>query len=126
MQNKKVFYVGVVIVVAIVAAAIFVFLNKSQREKLILANPPVERLLFLKKVGGEFTPEQQKSINEFKEKILTRAKLGVKLTAQEREIFNVVISDREAMFPNGETVVNQSLLKFSAEEISLISKALQK
>ena len=113
-----------IITVAIVAAVIFVFWNKSQREKLILANPPVEQLLFLRKAGEEFTPEQQKSISEFKEKILARAKIGVKLTEKEKQNFAVVISDNASIFPNGEMVVNQSVLRFSSAEIQSISNAL--
>lgn len=115
----------VVIVLLIVVAGVFAW-RKSVRSELIAANPPIEKLLFVKKTGGEFTPEQQQSIEEFRAKLLARVGFGVTLTKQEREIFNVVISDREAMFPNGDIVVNQSVLKFSTEEINLISNALKK
>ncbi|MDO8594000.1 MAG: hypothetical protein Q7R93_00600 [bacterium] len=124
MENKKALYVGVA--VAIVAVIFFVFWSKSQREKLILANPPIEQLLFLTKAEGEFTPEQQRSIGEFKEKVLARVRLGVELTETEKQNFTVVISDREAIFANGNMVVNHFVLKFSDEEINLISNALKK
>lgn len=115
--------------IAALTAFFFVTVRRgglTNRNELILANPPIERLIFVKKVGGEFAPEQRQKIEEFKANLLARAGLGVKLTKQEKEIFNVVISDREVMFPNGDIVVNQPVLKFSAEEINLISNALKR
>lgn len=124
MKNRKIIFIIIGVVVS--AITTFVIWKKSVRSQLILANPPIEQLLFVKKTGEEFAPEQQRSIKEFKAKILARAALGVKLTEKEREIFNVVISDQEALMPNGDIIVNQSILKLTDEEFNLISGVLKK
>lgn len=121
----KKLHVTLVIVVVVALVAVFVWNKNEERKALILSNPPVEQLLFIKKVGEDFTSEQQQKIEEFKAKILARAKLGVTLTKQEEEVFGVVISDRKVIFPNGEMVVNHLVLKFSTEEINLIYNALK-
>lgn len=125
-MGKRKIIIGLVIVVIVAGVAIFVTSEKSARDKLILANPPIEKLLFVKKTGEEFAPEQRQSIEEFKVKLLARAKLGVKLTERERQNFTIVLSDKASAFPNGEMVVNQSILQFSPEEIQVISQALLK
>jgi len=119
-------HVTLAIVVVVMLVAVFVWKKNEERQALILSNPPVEQLLFIKKIGGEFTLEQKQTIEEFKAKLLVRAGLGVTLTENEKGIFTAVMFDQAAVFPNGGTVVNQSVLKFSTEEIDLISSALKK
>lgn len=123
MNTKKII---ICVALAAILVAAFVIWKKSAREALILANPSIEQLLFLKKTGGEFTLEQKQTIEEFKAKLLARARIGVTFTGNEKGIFTAVMFDEVVVFPNGGMVVNQSVLKFSAEEINLISNALKK
>jgi len=121
MDSKKKLFVGMAILVVIVVA-VFVFWNKSQREKLILANPPIEQPLLLKTATDELT--QKQNIREYKDKILNRARLKVPLTVGERINFEIILvkgtnSSGEYMF------ADQSVLKFTEEELRLISDAIK-
>src|SRR3989344_2016178 len=121
MDSKKKLFVGMAILVVIVVA-VFVFWNKSQREKLFLPTPPIEQPLLLKTATDELT--QKQNIREYKDKILNRARLKVPLTVGERINFEIILvkgtnSSGEYMF------ADQSVLKFTEEELRLISDAIK-
>ena len=120
-----VFVVASIVGVAVLLAGLSWWKKSESKNALVAEDPPIERLLFVKKADA-VTAEQRQAVEEFKARILARARRGVELTEQEKSIFATVLSDRETMLPGDEIVVNQSILKFSPEEISLISEALKR
>ena len=124
MNTKKIIYVAVAVILVLVV--VFVMWKKSARDAAILANPPIEKHLFVVKTDGEFAPGQRQILEEFTARIVNRGGLGIQLTEREKEIFNAVISEEEMVLPHGEIVLNQAVLKFSAEELRFISDALKK
>lgn|SRR3989338_7318469 len=124
MNTKKIFYVGVAVIIIAAVVLFLLWWKKVERENLILANPPIEKPLLLKRATGGLAQEQQQNINEYKNKILTRASLKVPLTAAEKINFEIILlkgsnSSGEYMF------ADQSVLKFTAEELRLISDAIK-
>lgn len=125
MNTKKIIYFALTVILLIV---VFVMWKQVVRKELILANPPIEKPLTLMLEGGadSITLEQQQNIDDYKAKVLERVRLGATLTEKEKKNFVLLMDDRGLTLPYGETLVNQSVLGFSADELDLISQAIKR
>lgn len=122
MNNKKTLYGVVVVFILLVVGAFFLW-QKTAREALIKANPPVERPLLLQK-NVEHDLERKSAIDAYKQKILNRAKLQVPLTPEEKINFEIILLKGEHLSSGDTQLASQEVLQFTEEELRLISGAV--
>ena len=85
---------------------------------LYLQRPPKGELQSL-------TPEQEKSVADFKRKILSRVSSGTALAVGEKNVINISLSTTTTVV-GSLVLANQIFFHFSDDEVGLISAALKK
>ena len=79
-----------------------------------------------KKGLTNLTPAQKTNVEDFKKKILDRVASGVPLTKEEKSVLSVSISTSSKEPLGGILIVDQSVYRFTASEIKLITDAIRK
>lgn len=142
MKPTKSIYIGAGVIAVVVAFAFFFLQGNPDQQPFASSGgeppafiPPVYetdvssnalvRPLYLEEVKrGALTSVQQRDVESFKKKILSRISLGTPLTVVEKGVVGISISTTTAPIGNL-TIANQTLFHFNADEMRLIAEALK-
>ncbi|MEK9185013.1 MAG: hypothetical protein AAB866_02520 [Patescibacteria group bacterium] len=132
--NKKIFYIGIVVLVVIIGFLVFF------KQKPPVFNAPVyisgdsatllTKPLYLQGITKNglksLSSEQQKTINDFKNRVMMRIASKVPLSIGEKNVVNISISTTTKPIIGSMIVVDQTIFRFSNDELKLISEVLKR
>lgn len=145
MKSKNSFFITLIVVI-IAVIGFFVWRQVPTKENTVgntsapqAFSPPVyvsgesptllTRPLYIQGVPKEgltsLTARQQKDIDDFKKKIITRVMSNSPLHSSEKTVLAISISTTTKPTIGSMVVADQALLRFSSEELRLISEALK-
>lgn len=133
-SNKKIFYIGAVVIVAIIGFLVF-FKQKPSVFKVpvyisgdsaILLTKPLYLQGITKNGLKSLSSEQQKTINDFKNKVMMRIASKTPLSIGEKNVVNISISTTTKSLIGSMIVVDQTIFRFSNDELKLISEVLKR